>query len=541
MAYIRGTLGSDRLRGTNGKDLIDGRSGDDYIYGRAEDDSLYGGSGNDTIAGDDDANPYLVGDDRIFGESGNDRLYGNAGDDTIHGGGDNDRLSGDSGNDLLLGDSGHDWLDGGRGNDVLRGGNGRDTLYGADGRDYLQGGNGNDYLDGEDGNDTLYGGWGRDTLLGDDVRDKVSQAVRRLPPDAEPPVVSKADADSSPIIFLNIQSNQRSLMELTEIAETVFKERLQTIDGVSSIQVWGAKTYSMRLWIDPTKLSAYQLTPLDVQNALQRENIELPSGSVEGASTELTVRTLGRLTTPEEFNNLIVKSETGRIVRFRDVGYAELGPENLRTILKRDGIPMVGNAIVPQPGSNHIDIADEFYRRLDQIKKDLPPDIKLDIGFDNTKYIRESITEVQQTIYLAFGLVVLIIFLFLRDWRTTIIPVVVIPISLIGAFFIMYVFNFSINVLTLLGIVLAIGLVVDDAIVVLENIYSKIEGGMKPLHAAILGSKGEARRAIQGNAISINKDKIDGHEATVSHEALLHGKYLMVENGKKNKYIVVAE
>ncbi|HMQ62600.1 MAG TPA: efflux RND transporter permease subunit [Flavilitoribacter sp.] len=322
-----------------------------------------------------------------------------------------------------------------------------------------------------------------------DVRDKVSQAVRRLPPDAEPPVVSKADADSSPIIFLNIQSNQRSLMELTEIAETVFKERLQTIDGVSSIQVWGAKTYSMRLWIDPTKLSAYQLTPLDVQNALQRENIELPSGSVEGASTELTVRTLGRLTTPEEFNNLIVKSETGRIVRFRDVGYAELGPENLRTILKRDGIPMVGNAIVPQPGSNHIDIADEFYRRLDQIKKDLPPDIKLDIGFDNTKYIRESITEVQQTIYLAFGLVVLIIFLFLRDWRTTIIPVVVIPISLIGAFFIMYVFNFSINVLTLLGIVLAIGLVVDDAIVVLENIYSKIEGGMKPLHAAILGSK----------------------------------------------------
>ncbi len=322
-----------------------------------------------------------------------------------------------------------------------------------------------------------------------DVRDKVSQAVRLLPPDAERPVVSKADADSQPIIFLNIQSKQRSLMELTEIANNVFKERLQTIDGVSSIQIWGAKTYSMRLWIDPSKLAAYQLTPLDVQNALQRENIELPSGSVEGASTELTVRTQGRLNTPEEFNNLIIKSEPGRLVRFRDLGIAELGPENLRTSFKRDGIPMVGNAIIPQPGSNHIDIADELYRRLELIKKDLPTDIKVDIGFDNTTYIRASIFEVQETIYLAFGLVVLIIFLFLRDWRTTVIPVVVIPISLIGAFFIMYAANFTINVLTLLGIVLAIGIVVDDAIVVLENIYTKIEAGMNPLHAAVLGSK----------------------------------------------------
>jgi len=322
-----------------------------------------------------------------------------------------------------------------------------------------------------------------------DVRDKVSQAVGRLPVDAEPPVVSKADADSSPIIFLNIQSEQRSLLELTSIADNIFKERLQTINGVSSIMVWGSKRYSMRLWISPERLSAYQLTPLDVRNALLRENIELPSGSVEGANTELTVRTLGRLTTPEEFNNLIVKEENGRIVRFRDIGFAELGPENLRTVLKRDGIPMVGNAIVPQPGSNHIEIADEFYKRLDQIKKDIPEDIKLGIGFDTTQYIRDSISEVQQTIYLAFGLVVLIIFLFLRDWRTTIIPVLVIPISLIGAFFIMYIADFSINVLTLLGVVLAIGLVVDDAVVVLENIYAKVEAGMKPLHAAVKGAE----------------------------------------------------
>ncbi|MCO6491027.1 MAG: efflux RND transporter permease subunit [Phaeodactylibacter sp.] len=322
-----------------------------------------------------------------------------------------------------------------------------------------------------------------------DVRDKVSQVVRNLPPDTDPPIVSKADADSDPIIFLNIQSDRRSLLELTDIADNIFKERLQTINGVSEIRIWGSKRYAMRLWIDPDKLAAYDMTPLDVQNALRRENIELPSGSIEGANTELTVRTKGRLVTPEEFNSLVLKEEAGRIVRFRDVGVAELGPENLRTVLRRDGVPMVGNAIVPQPGANNIEIADEVYRRLEQIKKDLPADIKLGIGFDTTEYIRASIEEVNQTIYVAFGLVVLIIFLFLRDWRTTIIPVIVIPISLIGAFFIMYIAGFSINVLTLLGIVLAIGLVVDDAIVVLENIYAKIEGGMAPLEAALLGAR----------------------------------------------------
>lgn len=321
-----------------------------------------------------------------------------------------------------------------------------------------------------------------------DVRDKTSIAVRNLPPDAEPPVVSKNDADARPIIFINIHSDSRPLLEITDIAENVFKERLQTINGISSIMVWGSKRYSMRLWIEPNRLAAYQLTPLDVRNALQAQNIELPSGSVEGDRVELTVRTQGRLTTPEEFNNLIIKEANGNIVRFRDIGIAELAPENLRTILKRDGIPMVGNAIVPQPGSNHIEIADEVYKRLDQIQKDMPEDIKVDIGFDNTTYIRESIAEVEQTIYMAFALVTLIIFLFLRDWRTTIIPVVVVPIALVGSFFVMYVAGFSINILTLLGIVLAIGLVVDDAIVVLENIYAKIESGMPPLQAAYKGS-----------------------------------------------------
>lgn len=244
----------------------------------------------------------------------------------------------------------------------------------------------------------------------------------------------------------------------------------------------------MRLWLDAARLAAYQLTPLDIKNALLRENIELPSGSIEGSTTELTVRALGRLKTPQEFNNLIIREDSGRVVRFRDIGHAELGPENLRTVLKRDGIPMVGNAIVPQPGSNHIEIADEFYSRIEQIKKDLPDDITLDVFFDTTKYVRESIAEVQQTILIAFCLVICIIFFFLRDWRTTIIPVVVIPISLIGSFFIMYLAGFSINVLSLLGIVLAIGLVVDDAIVVLENIYTKIERGMDPAEAGIEGS-----------------------------------------------------
>ncbi|MBZ0200839.1 MAG: efflux RND transporter permease subunit [Ignavibacteriaceae bacterium] len=321
-----------------------------------------------------------------------------------------------------------------------------------------------------------------------DVRDRVSRATRRLPPDVENPIVSKADADARPIVFLNVQSDTRNLLELTEIANNVFKERLQTIPGVSGVQIWGEKKYAMRLWMDPAKLAAYQLTPIDVRNAITRENVELPSGLIEGDNTELSIRTIGRLLDVDEFNNLIVKETSGSIVRFKDIGRAELGAENERTVLKRNGVPMVGVVLIAQAGANNIAITDEFYKRLDQLKQNLPPDIKTGIGFDVTKYIKDSITEVQQTIFIAFGLVVLIIFLFLRDWRTTIIPVIAIPISLIGAFFIMYIANFSINVLTLLGIVLAIGLVVDDAIVVLENIYTKIENKMEPNEAARRGS-----------------------------------------------------
>ena len=321
-----------------------------------------------------------------------------------------------------------------------------------------------------------------------DVRDRVSRAISFLPPDIDVPIVAKADADAFPIVFLGVQSNTRNLLELSEMANNVFKERLQTIPGVSSIQIWGEKKYSMRLWLDPAKLAAFGLSAVDVRNSLNRENIELPSGRIEGDNTELSIRTVGRLTTEDEFNDLIIKEDEGGIVRLRDLGYAQLGAENERTILKWNNIPMVGVVLVAQAGANNIAITDEFYKRLDQLKKTLPSDISTLIGFDVTKYIKESITEVEQTIIVAFLLVVLIIFLFLRDWRTTLIPIIAIPISLIGAFFVMYIADFTINVLTLLGIVLAIGIVVDDAIVVLENIYVKIENKMEPMEAARKGA-----------------------------------------------------
>jgi multidrug efflux pump len=322
-----------------------------------------------------------------------------------------------------------------------------------------------------------------------DVRDKVSGAQRNLPPDTEPPVVSKADADSQPIIFLSVQSDRRNLLEISDIANNIFKERLQTIPGVSAVNIWGEKRYAIRLRMDPLKMASYGITPLDVLNKVQSENVELPSGRIEGSAIELSVRTKSRLSSPQEFNELIIKEDQNNIVRFIDIGRAEMAALNERTVLKRDGIPMVGVVLVPLPGSNNIEIVDEFYKRLTQIEKDIPEDIKMDIGFDSTKFIRNSIKEVQETIFIAFVLVVTIIFLFLRDWRTTFIPVLTIPISLIGVFFIMYIMDFSINVLTLLGIVLSIGLVVDDAIVVLENIYSRIEKGENPDQAAEKGAE----------------------------------------------------
>ena len=322
-----------------------------------------------------------------------------------------------------------------------------------------------------------------------DVRDKVSQASRFLPRDTDPPTVSKADADANPILYLTVESDQRSLLELSEVAELTLKEQLQTIAGVSAINIFGQKRYAMRLWMDPVKLAGYKMTPMDVRNAILRENVELPSGSIEGTTTQLTIRTLGLMSTPKEFNDLIIKQNGDQIVRFKDIGRAELGPEDLRGILKNNGVPMVMVVAIPQPGSNHIDIVDEVYNRLEYIKKDLPDDVMVNVNYDNTEYIRSSIKEVQETIYIAFLLVVIIIYVFLRSWRATLIPILVIPVSLVGSFFIMYLAGFTINVLTLLAIVLAIGIVVDDAIVVMENIYVKVESGMSPLEAGLEGSK----------------------------------------------------
>lgn len=335
-----------------------------------------------------------------------------------------------------------------------------------------------------------------------DVRDKVSGALNRLPQDVDPPVVEKADADSSPIIFLTVRSDKRNLLETSRIAEVLFKERIQTIPGVSSVQIWGQQRYSMRLWMDPIKLASLKLAPSDVLQALNRENVELPSGRVEGQNTELTVRTMGRLNSEEDFNNLIIKEQGDNVVRLSDIGYAKLGAENERTILRRDGIPGCALAIVAQPGANNIDIADRLYKKLDQITRDLPPDVSYQMSYDSTKYIRASIFEVGETILIAFFLVLSIIFIFLRDWRTTVIPIATIPISLIGSFFVMYLLGFTINVLTLLGIVLAIGIVVDDAIVVLENIYVKVEQGENPEEAARKGST-EIYFAVISTTVSV--------------------------------------
>ena len=322
-----------------------------------------------------------------------------------------------------------------------------------------------------------------------DVRDKVSRAQRFLPRDCDPPTVSKADADATPILMIAIQSGNRSLLELSEIADLTVKEQLQTIPDVSSVQIWGEKRYSMRLWLDPTKLAAHGLTPVDVKNAITNENVELPSGSIEGNTVELTLRTMGQMHTADEFNNIILKKSGGNIIRISDVGHAELGPADLKSYMKMNGVPMVGVAVIPQPGANHIEIADAVYARMEQMKKDLPDDVEYTYGFDSTKFIRASIDEVKSTIYEAFILVIIIIFLFLRDWRVTLVPCIVIPVSLIGAFFVMYIAGFSINVLTMLAIVLSVGLVVDDAIVMTENIYIRIEQGMRPLKAGIEGSK----------------------------------------------------
>lgn len=336
-----------------------------------------------------------------------------------------------------------------------------------------------------------------------DVRDKVSGAIRNLPKDADPPIVAKSDANSETIFTLTVQSDKRDLLQLTDLGTNVFKERLQTVKGVSEIRIWGEKKYSMKFNLSPDKMAGYGVTATDVRDALNSQNVELPSGRIEGDEVELTIRTFGRLTTAPEFNELIVANHGGQIIKLKDIGEAVLAPLNERTLLRGNfGVPMIGIAINPQPGANYIEIVDEVYKKVAEIRKELPDDVVLGVALDSTENIRKAISEVKETIIIAFCLVVLIIFLFLRDWRTTLIPIIAIPISLIGTFFIMYISDFSINILTLLGIVLATGLVVDDAIVVMENIYSRVEKGEDPVTAAHRGSK-EILFAIVSTTITL--------------------------------------
>jgi hydrophobe/amphiphile efflux-1 (HAE1) family protein len=323
-----------------------------------------------------------------------------------------------------------------------------------------------------------------------DVRDKVSQAVRSLPDDLDaPPVVSKADADAQRIISMTVQSDNKNILELSDYAENVIAQRIETIPGVSGVQIWGQRRYAMRLWIDPIKLASYGLTVADVRAALLAQNVELPSGKLTGDNTELTVKTIGNLNTEEEFNNIIILADGEKLVQLRDIGQATLEGENMETKMSDSGQPMIAVAVVPQPGTNYLEIADAFYEEYEKLQKDLPEDFKLNVVIDDTVFVKRAVTEVAETILISIILVILVIYLFFRNWSLALRPLLDIPVSLIATFFFMWLFGFSINVLTLLAIVLATGLVVDDGIVVTENIYKKIEEGMSPIEAAIKGSK----------------------------------------------------
>ena len=320
-----------------------------------------------------------------------------------------------------------------------------------------------------------------------DVRDKVSRAQRYLPRDCDPPTVTKADADASPILMVTIQSDKRSLLELSEIADLTVKEQLQTISDVSGVQIWGEKRYSMRLWLDPAKMAGYGVTPTDIKNALDRENVELPSGSIEGNTTELTIRTMGLMHTTQEFNELVVREDADRIIRLSDVGRAELGPQDTRSYMKMNGIPMVGVVVIPQPGANHIEIADAVYKRMETMKKDLPDDVVTSYGFDNTRFIRASIDEVKQTVYEAFVLAILLIYLILaaqfESFKDPLVIMLTVPLAIAGALVFMWSTEQTMNIFSQIGIIMLIGLVAKNGILIVEFANQKQEAGLGKMHA----------------------------------------------------------
>lgn len=336
-----------------------------------------------------------------------------------------------------------------------------------------------------------------------DVRDKVSQAARNLPQDIDaPPVVTKADANSDFIIIIAIQSQSKSLLELSDYAENVLQNKFQTIPEVSAVNIIGQKRPAMRLWINPDKMNSYNVAFNDITNVLTKENVEIPSGKIYGAKTELTIRAIGKLTTEKDFKDLIIREDANGIVRLSDVAKVELGPEEYEKSWRLNGVGAVGLAIVPQPGANYINISNEFNKRLEDIKSTEKNDITFTSLIDNTKNVRLSLTEVKETLLIALSLVILVIFFFFRSPLIAIRPLIDIPISLVSTFFIMYLMGFSVNILTLLGIVLATGLVVDDGIVVTENIFRKFEKGMPIRQAAMEGSK-EIFFAVMSTSITL--------------------------------------
>ncbi len=320
-----------------------------------------------------------------------------------------------------------------------------------------------------------------------DVRDRVARARDDLPDDVEEPVVAKREADTSPIMWLALYGDGYSQVEISTIAETQVQDRLAKLLGVSEVLIAGEKRFSMRLWIDNQRLTAHGLTIADVQEALRRENVDIPSGRIEGLDREFTIRTLGELKEVEEYEALAIANIDGQIVRLRDVARVEVGPEDERKLVRFNGKPAVGLGIVKQSKANTLDVANAVKREAAEIAKALPPGLTLEKAFDSSVFIERSLADVSQTIVEAIVLVVIVIFIFLRSLRATIVPAVAIPVSLVGTFAVLYFLDFSVNTLTLMGLTLAIGLVVDDAIVVLENITRWIEEGTERMEAARRG------------------------------------------------------
>ncbi len=322
-----------------------------------------------------------------------------------------------------------------------------------------------------------------------DVRDRVSRARGMLPDEVEEPVIAKVEADAQAIMWLRLFSDQAGALEISDYADRYVADRLKTLTGVASVIIGGERRYAMRIWLDRERLAAYALTPQDVEEALRRQNVEVPAGRIESRSREFTVLSESDLRTPEQFDALIIREVKGYPVRLKDIGRAELGPQDERNIVRVDGKPAVGLGVVKQSTANTLAVAQAVKNELPRIRESLPPGMDIGVAFDVSVFIQRSIESVYTVMAEALTLVVLVIFFFLRSGRATLIPFVTIPVSLVGAFFLIWMMGFTINVLTLLGIVLSIGLVVDDAIVVLENIHRHIEEGMKPLQAAFRGAR----------------------------------------------------